>query len=403
MHKTGAFICVCNTSEVFKLNKMRNVYLMYIIVFLQGFVFYGPVATLYRQARGLSMSEIFIIESISWVLIILLEVPWGWVSDRFGYKKTLVVANTLFFLSKIVFYTAHSFESFLLERIMISVVLSGLSGCDTALIYGSIHEEEAQTIFGKYSAYGTLGFIIASLLSTFIVARSIDDTAFFTIWPYAISAILTFFLVEVRVENQEKSSILKNFKLAFAQKSVILFVFSIALVVEVVQAITVFLNQAQYIRSGIDPKYFGIIVAGIQCARLFSVKASDISKKIGNMNTISMLIGFILGSCLLLIVTTNPIVSIAAVVILSVSISIIGPIELAVKNKLIASSDRATILSIYSMVGGGIASIGNVAIGKAADRSLHDGLVICLMMSVLSFVLLKVYVFMNKERKVIER
>ncbi len=60
---------------------------MYAIIFLQGFVFYGPVATLFRQARGLSMSEIFIIESISWALIILLEVPWGWISDKFGYKK----------------------------------------------------------------------------------------------------------------------------------------------------------------------------------------------------------------------------------------------------------------------------------------------------------------------------
>ncbi|WP_228727866.1 MFS transporter [Fusibacter ferrireducens] len=376
---------------------MRNVYLMYSIVFLQGFVFYGPVATLFRQARGLSMSEIFIIESISWVLIIILEVPWGWISDRFGYKKTLVLVNTLFFLSKIVFYKAHSFESFLLERIMISVVLSGLSGCDTALIYGSIHEEEAQSVFGKYSAYGALGFIIASLLSTFIVARSIDDTALFTIYPYALSAILTLFLVEVKVENQEKSNILKNFKRAFSHKSILFFVLSIALVVEVVQAITVFLNQAQYMRSGIEPKYFGVIIAAIQCVRLLSVKSNAVSKKMGSINAISMLMGFILGASLLLLLTDNPILSIAAVLILSVSASLMGPIELDVKNKWIDTSDRATILSIYSMVGGIVASIGNVAIGKAADHSLHDGLVICLIMSVLAFALLKVYMFLNKE------
>ena len=47
---------------------MRNVYLMYAIVFLQGFVFYGPVATLFRQARGLSMSEIFLIVPIHLIL-----------------------------------------------------------------------------------------------------------------------------------------------------------------------------------------------------------------------------------------------------------------------------------------------------------------------------------------------
>lgn len=62
----------CNTKimEVFKLiNKIKstnelNIYLMYVIVFLQGFVFYGPVATLYRQARGLNLNQVFVIESV---------------------------------------------------------------------------------------------------------------------------------------------------------------------------------------------------------------------------------------------------------------------------------------------------------------------------------------------------
>ena len=94
---------------------------MYIIVFLQGFVFYGPIATIYRQNRGLSMSSIFLIESISWVLMIIFEIPWGWFSDKFGYKKTLVISNFLFFISKIIFYKAYSFEMFFLERVLLSL------------------------------------------------------------------------------------------------------------------------------------------------------------------------------------------------------------------------------------------------------------------------------------------
>jgi MFS family permease len=364
---------------------------MYAIIFLQGFVFYGPVATLFRQARGLSMSEIFIIESISWILIIMLEVPWGWISDKFGYKKTLIVVNTLFFISKIVFYKAHSFESFLIERIMLSVVLAGLSGCDTALIYASIKESDAQKVFGKYSAFGTLGFLISSVLSTFIVAVSLDYTALLTIFPYGLSVVMTLFLAEVKLESKDKSSVLMNFKRAFADKSVLLFVFSIALVIEVVQAVTVFLNQAQYLRSGIDPMYFGLIVAGIQCARLMSVKASVISGKLGNINAISLLVSLIMGSCLLLALTTNPMLSITCVVIIALSMSVIGPIELDVKNKFIRGNDRATSLSMYSMVGGLIASVGNIIVGKAADQSLQHGLLICILMSIVSLILLRFY------------
>ena len=364
---------------------------MYAIIFLQGFVFYGPVATLFRQARGLSMSEIFIIESISWALIIVLEVPWGWISDRVGYKKTLIVVNTLFFISKIVFYTAHSFKAFLIERIILSLVLSGLSGCDTALIYSSIKESESQKVFGKYSAFGTLGFLIASVLSTFILGISLDYTALLTIFPYGLSVVMTLFLTEVKSESKEKSSLIMNFKRAFSDKSVLLFVFSIALIIEVVQVLTVFLNQSQYIRSGIDPKYFGLILAGIQCVRLMSAKASIISKKLGDIKAISLLISFIVAGSLVLLVTRSPILSISCVLIIALSMSLIGPIELDVKNKFIKTSDRATLLSIYSMLGGLIASLGNIIVGKAADKSLDYGLLICVFMSILSLILLKIY------------
>lgn len=373
------------------MNKMKNVYLMYAIIFLQGFVFYGPVATLFRQARGLSMSEIFIIESISWVVIIILEVPWGWISDRFGYKRTLIVVNTLFFLSKIVFYLAHSFESFLLERLILSVVLSGLSGCDTAIIYDSIDPSQAQKVFGRYSAFGTLGFMLASILSAFIIPISLDYTALFTIVPYGVSVVVTFFLREVKTDVSEKTNIIQHFKSTLKDRSIWIFVFAVVLVVEVAQAVTVFLNQAQYIKSGIDPKYFGLIIALIQGVRLMSVKASGASRKLGDLRAIGLFIVLIIGGCLVLAYTNGPILIVLGVLIIALSISMIGPIEVDIKNKSILGKDRATILSIYSMVGGLLASAGNIIIGRVAEYSLRAGFLTCVAMSLVSLILLLVY------------
>ena len=113
----------------------RNIYLMYAIAFLQGMVFYGPVATLYRQACGVSVFQITVIESISLFLCILLEVAWGVAADRIGYKKTMVFCCVLYFLSKIVFWRASGFGGFLAERVMLSVVIAGLSGVDTSILY----------------------------------------------------------------------------------------------------------------------------------------------------------------------------------------------------------------------------------------------------------------------------
>jgi hypothetical protein len=62
----------------------RNVWLMYAIALLQGMVFYGPIATLYRQSAGITIFEITMIESISLALSLLLELPWGIIADFFA-------------------------------------------------------------------------------------------------------------------------------------------------------------------------------------------------------------------------------------------------------------------------------------------------------------------------------
>lgn len=68
----------------------RNIYLMYAIAFLQGMVFYGPVATLYRQAA-------------------------------------------LYFLSKIIFWQASGFVGFLAERVLLTVISYGMA----AFLFGA--------------------------------------------------------------------------------------------------------------------------------------------------------------------------------------------------------------------------------------------------------------------------
>ena len=69
---------------------------MYAIALLQGMVFYGPVATLYRQASGISVFQITLIESISYILCILFELPWGFVADRIGYKNNVLLLQPIF-------------------------------------------------------------------------------------------------------------------------------------------------------------------------------------------------------------------------------------------------------------------------------------------------------------------
>lgn len=364
---------------------------MYLIVFLQGFVFYAPISTLYRQARGITIYDIFVIESVYWIIAILGEVPWGWFADRFGYKKTLVIANLIFFISKIVFYGAYSFPMFLLERVFLAIALSGLSGCDMAFLYSSIDEEESQKVFGRYSFCMTAGFLICSLMSTPIIAYSMDLAAFLTIIPYGLATIASLFLKEVKGEAEEKQNFKESFKRVLGNKNIFFLIVSVALITEVYQAITVVLNQPQYARSGIDVKYFGILLAAVQIIALASAKVHKITEKFGNHKSILGLILAMMISCLILVFTRNPILSVLSVMIVSGSMALIHPIVADVENKTIITQDRATILSIYAIIGDLVATVINPMIGKAADMSLDISFKFCVGLCVVAVILFLVY------------
>lgn len=381
----------CNFGGVLKVNKKVNVYLMYIIVFLQGFVFYGPIATLYRQNRNLSLSDMFLIESISWILLIIFEIPWGWFADKFGYKKTLIISNFILFISKIIFYKANSFEMFFLERVLLSLSLAGISGCDIALIYSSIKKEESEKIFGAYSAFSTGGYLIASVMYGIIVKNSMDSTAFYTIIPYALAAILTLFIKDVNVQQEERPKFKQSLLTALKNKSIIVLVISFALINEVVQVVGVFLNQLQYLRSGIDIKYFGILNVVMQVVRLMSIKAYKISSKLGHNRSIETLYIVIAICCTVLVFTSTATLTILSIIIIFGSAAIIAPIVLNIENKSITTYDRATLLSIFSMFGSLAGAGSNIIIGKTADISISSAFITCVVMCVCAYILLLLY------------
>ena len=73
-----------------------------------------------------------------------------------------------------------------------------------------------------------------------------ESTVLFTIVAYGIAFILSLFLDEVP-KDEKNASIKMNFKETFNNKNIIVFIISITLFSEIVQGITVYLNQNKYL------------------------------------------------------------------------------------------------------------------------------------------------------------
>ncbi|HWR60285.1 MAG TPA: MFS transporter [Clostridia bacterium] len=366
----------------------RNYLILCIIAFLQGFVFYGPVATVYRQSRGISIYEIFLIESVLMVLMVAFEIPWGWFADSFGYKKTLVLALFANFIARIIFYRAFSFKLFLLERILVAISVSGISGCDTALLYNSVEKEHSERAFGRYYSLSTLGFLLATTASTFIIPFSIDLTAALTIIPYGMSAAAALFLREVEKDGTEKPDISGSMKRVFRNKRLFLLVIAVALLSEVAHAVTVFLNQLQYQRSGIDVRYFGVIMAVIQLLTMLSSKSYVVTGSIGQGKTVGLMASGVCLGTLLLAFTGRPAASVLLIALVGLCNAMILPVSTDIQNKSISTADRATILSAYAMLMDVVAALTNLIIGRTANHSIELSFMICSAVSAAALLLI---------------
>ena len=364
----------------------RNIWLMYAIALLQGMVFYGPIATLYRQSAGVTIFEITIIESISLALCLLLELPWGIVADRIGYRKTMFFCCILYFASKIVFWTASGFGAFLAERIMLSIVISGLSGVDSSILYLSCDKNAIQRVFGIYNNLQTAGLLFASAIYSLVIKDNYRLAGFLTAFSYGIAAIIAFWLVEVKNNNTGRSNegALNFFVLlrrTLKNKYLILFLIGVALLNETHQTITVFLNQLQYVKCGLSDTTIGYVYIGATLVGLLGVFSEMLTRKLGKMQFVSMIYGSAVISCIILGVTSSAWLSVVSIVILRISFSLFQPLQMELQNKQVVSQNRATELSINALIINCVGIGTNLIYGKLAEVNIAfamlTGTVLC--------------------------
>lgn len=319
----------------------KNIYLMYTIALLQGMVFYGPIATLYRQAQGISVFQITLIESISLAIAIALEIPWGFVADKIGYRKTMIFCCGLYFISKIIFWQATHFGGFLLERIMLSVVLAGL--------------------------------LAAAAVFSIAVKDNYPLAGFLTVISYGISAVLSFFLAEVKAtkdDPQKQESFASLLKKVLSNRHLLLFLIAVALLSETHQTITVFLNQLQYSRCGLGNTMIGFLYIVATILGLCGVYSSAVTEKIGMRFSLILFCGLNVISCMILTFSRSAVPSVIGILALRMSNSLFQPFQAEIQNRQIKTENRATALSINAMFVDCIAIVTNLIFGALSERNL---------------------------------
>ena len=335
------------------MNTKKNIYIMYAAALLLGMCFYGPIATLYRQAQGVSVFQITLIESIYLLLCLALEIPWGIIADRIGYKKTMVFCNVLYFISKIIFWQASGFWWFLLERVMLSIVIAGISGVDTSILYLSCEKGNSQKVFGVYNSLGMVGLLAASVIFSVFIGENYKLSGFLTVISYGLAAFLSLFLAEVK-KTERQEFVMTEFKVLLKgilkNKYLMLLLIAFAFFIETHQTLTVFLSQLQYEKSGMSASAIGYVFMIITIAGMCGICSARATKRAGMKRMGLLLYGMVIIACVGLAFTEKAIFSILGILTIRISHGLFQPFQAELQNRQVQTENRATEISIYAMV-----------------------------------------------------
>ena len=134
--------------------------------------FWGPAFFLYFTSV-LTLEQALWLEAIYYVSAAALEIPSGYISDRWGRRYTLVFSSACLALAFFLFFWGQDFASFALAQLFLAAGYASASGTDTALHFESLKElkkaqeytiREAQALKFSFRA-GALGALGGGLLA----------------------------------------------------------------------------------------------------------------------------------------------------------------------------------------------------------------------------------------------
>jgi MFS family permease len=146
-----------------------NVRKLYIYRFLMDFQLWWPIWVIYLQVqRGLSLTQITLLDTPFLLLIMVAEIPTGAIADRFGRRVSLILGSTLFAVAVFIFGIADNYVIILISYTAWGLGQTFQSGADMAILYDSLknvgREEDFEKINGRSWALKSLAVVIAILI-----------------------------------------------------------------------------------------------------------------------------------------------------------------------------------------------------------------------------------------------
>ena len=336
----------------------KNIKTYYLYSTFAELLILGPILVLFLLAKGLSFTEIMVLQSISAIAVVVFEVPTGAVADKIGRKESILLGTLLWAISLIVYVVGNNFPMFILAEVIFSLGATFKSGADNALLYDSLkamgREKEFQYIEGKARSYALYAQAVGSIIAGFVY--EVDKNL-----PFIISAIFMLVTVVITLKFKEPPIEGKVGKYGVNYVEQIKESGKFILSHEKIKAVVIFTMMFFiFYRTGffyyqpymeaveIPVRYFGIIFFVFNIIAAFASKRSHWIMEKTKPKTLTFMALLMIISFVLL-GTVKMWFGVFAILFQQVARGIYRPVTTKYLNKHISSDKRATVLSFQSL------------------------------------------------------
>ena len=393
----------------------RNLRVYYLFYGSSGFLIWLPIWMVYLiDGRGMSLTQVALMESLFWITLVIAEVPTGAIADRWGRRTSLFLGACGFTIASVAFAFSATYPMLMLSYAIMATSMTLYSGAGHALLFDTLRQLGRTNEYEKHvgrSEAGAFGAMLAATMLGGPLAALVgfSNTILIGAAAMAVAAVVALLLREpprseaefagqaagqaagqpssqsngaggganARAGDPPPQSVLRNMLVGWFtvwRRKALFAIIIFATLMSVVFEMPEFFLQTFVRFQGIDPRdaldtgfvYSGLIIPPIAGMVIGSLLAAGVAGRFGERRALPLLLlaGIVLFVPLMLWNSLWVIIAIAFVAVLR---GMIRPIATGYINRRIASDQRATVLSMFELSMGALMAACTPLVGSAAD------------------------------------
>jgi MFS family permease len=313
----------------------------------------------------------------------LTEVPTGMLADRLGRKRSIIVALALQVLGEVIFVFADRYWLAVLSSVIGGLGFAFSSGCVEALVYDALKSEGRQEEMSKAMGFigaaervaNLLAYAVGGLLVVNLTQERFVLAIVLTACMVGVGWLVSLTLRESPVEFEREGGDSSLKLLVDGVKTLRDNRQFLGLVLLALATIPfrnyVGLYQPRFVEVGVPPVWLGLAQAlGSGLCILGARYAYRLEEWLGERWSLLLVTALPGVLYLLMVVVVHPTLTVLVFCALYGSMSLKGPIFSGHLNRHIESRNRATVLSLISMVSGLYVALMGLVIGRVGDVSV---------------------------------